>query len=84
MKDIYKKVLDLCEEIGSNMEAIDEDDNMSIIIGIADCDEEKILGLTAVGEGIGIREMVIDIGRQLIEATKGEFDDTERVDAHLS
>lgn len=78
-KELYKKIKDLAEEVGKSNERVGED-NMSIIIGIADCTTERVT-LCCSGIAEGVLEMVSNIVYQIY----GDDDDeTERVDGNFS
>lgn len=79
MKDIYERIKDLAEEVNT-LEGKVGEDNMSIIVGIADCNTEKAT-LCCSGATEGILEMVSRVVYQIY----GENDDeTERVNGNFS
>ena len=74
-KEVYKKLRDLADEVGKSNERVG-DDNMSIIIGIADCTTQRAT-MCCSGATEGVWAMIRDIVYQIY----GDDDDeTERVD----
>ena len=79
MKDIYEKIKKIAEEV-SELQGTVSEDNMSIIIGIADCTTERAT-LCCSGIAGGVLEMVSNIVYQIY----GDDDDeTERIDGNFS
>lgn len=79
MKDIYKRIADLAEEVNTLEGKIGED-NMSIIIGVADCNTERAT-LCCSGVTEGILEM---ISRTVYQIYGEDSDETERVNGKIS
>jgi hypothetical protein len=79
MKDVYERIKDLAEEVSALEEKVGED-NMSIIIGIADCNTEKAT-LCCSGVTEGILEM---ISRTVYQIYGEDSDETERVNGKIS
>lgn len=74
MKSIYEEIADavrLSESIGSKAQEIGED--VSVIIGVADSKNEKVISLTAVGNVDGIVEMLTQVANHIIDGE--EYDD---------
>lgn len=79
MKDIYERIKSLAEEI-NKLEGQVGEDNMSVLIGIADCTTERG-ALCCSGVTEGILEMVSRVVYQIY----GDGDDeTERVNGNFS
>lgn len=79
MKELYERIRNLAEEVGRTNGEINKD-NMSIIIGIADCDKEHAT-LCVSGNVEGVLEMV---SKTLYEIYGDDDDDTERIDGNFS
>lgn len=78
-KELYEKVRNLAEEVGTNLESVNED-NMSIIIGIADCTKQ-----TATLCVSGVTEGVLEMVRKIVDTIFGEDEDEdERIDENFS
>lgn len=78
MKETYEKIKSLAEEINETHEDIAED-GMSVIVGLANCNDGKIEVLTASGETEGVLVMLHKTARQI-----GEFLEDEKNDTNFS
>lgn len=79
MKNIYEKIKDLAEEVNEMQGQVGED-NMSILIGIADCNTERAT-LCCSGITEGVLEMV---SRVVYQIYGDDDDETERVNGNFS
>lgn len=79
MKELYERIRNLAEEVGRTNGEINED-NMAIIIGIADCNMEQAT-LCVSGNVEGVLEM---ISKTVYEIYGDDDDDTERIDGNFS
>ena len=79
MKEIYERIRNLAEEINDLQGKVGKD-NMSVIIGIADCNTEKAT-LCCSGVTEGVIEMV---SRVLYQIYGDDDDETERIDGNFS
>ena len=79
MKEIYERIRNLAEEINDLQGKVGKD-NMSVIIGIADCNTEKAT-LCCSGVTEGVIEMV---SRILYQIYGDDDDETERIDGNFS
>lgn len=79
MKELYERIRNLAEEVGRTNGEINED-NMSIIIGIADCDMQQAT-LCVSGNIEGVLGM---ISKTVYEIYGDDDDETERVDGNFS
>lgn len=79
MKDIYERIKSLAEEINKLGRQVGED-NMSVLIGIADCNIEEVT-LCCSGVAEGVLEMVADVVYQIYG---DDEDETERIDGNFS
>lgn len=79
MKELYEKVRNLAKEVGETNGEVNED-NMSIIIGIADCNMEQAT-LCVSGNVEGVLDMV---SKTVYEIYGYDDDDTERIDGNFS
>lgn len=79
MKEIYERIRNLAEEINDLQGKVGKD-NMSVIIGIADCNTEKAT-LCCSGVTEGVIEMV---SRLLYQIYGDDDDETERVNGNFS
>lgn len=80
MKEIYERIKNLAEEVADLGEGTVGGDDMSIIIGIADCKSQRAT-MCCSGVTEGVLEMVANIVYQIY----GDDDDeTERIDGNFS